>query len=92
MDANPENLNALSNYLRQTMSPDASARKPAEQFLQQVEVQKGFPILLLTLLDSNDNDPNVMTMKQAAAINFKNYIKRNWKVVSCFSFYYLNFE
>ena len=82
MDATPENLNALSNYLRQTMSPDAGTRKPAEQFLQQVEVQKGFPILLLTLLDSSDNDPNVLTMKQAAAINFKNYIKRNWKIVS----------
>ena len=50
MDANPENLNALSNYLRQTMSPDASARKPAEQFLQKVEVEKNHlpPIFLDT--------------------------------------------
>ena len=81
MDPTPDNLKALSNYLGQTMSPDASIRKPAEDFLRSVETQKGFPILILTLLGSNDPDPNSQTTKLAAAINFKNYIKRNWKIV-----------
>ena len=81
MDATPENLLALSNYLKQTMSPDAAARKPAEDFLRSVEGQRGFPLLLLTLLGSQDSSPETATVKLAAAITFKNYIKRNWKVV-----------
>ena len=84
MDPTPDNLKALSSYLGQTMSPDASVRKPAEEFLKSVEAQKGFPILILTLLGSNDADPNAQTTKLAAAINFKNYIKRNWKIVIYF--------
>ena len=81
MDATPENLMALSNYLKQTMSLDAAARKPAEDFLRSLEGQRGFPLLLLTLLGSQDSSPDSPTIKLAAAITFKNYIKRNWKVV-----------
>ena len=82
MDPTPENLMALSNYLRQTMSPESAARKPAEEFLRSVENQRGFPLLLLNLLGSEDSNPEMMAVKLAAAINFKNYIKRNWKIVS----------
>jgi hypothetical protein len=83
MNASPDNLNQLSNYLRLTTSPDASVRKPAEEFLRNLESQRGFPLLLLTLLDSpNDNNPDTGMIKISAAINFKNFIKRNWKVVS----------
>lgn len=84
MDPTPENLAALSNYLKQTMSPDAAMRKPAEDFLRSVEGQKGFPLLLLTLLGSENNDAESQSVKLAASINFKNYIKRNWKIVSRF--------
>ena len=82
MDPTPENLQALSTYLKQTMSPETQVRKPAEDFLRSVEGQKGFPLLLLTLLGSDNNDPEAISIKLAAAINFKNYIKRNWKIVS----------
>ena len=82
MDPTPDNLKALSNYLKQTMSPDAGIRKPAEDFLRQHECQRGFALLLLTLLGSEDTSPDMMYVKIAAAINFKNYIKRNWKIVS----------
>lgn len=82
MDPTPENLNALSTYLKQTMSPEAGVRKPAEDFLRSVENQPGFPLLLLTLLGSENNDPETQSIKLAASINFKNYIKRNWKIVS----------
>merc|ERR1719411_1249211 len=62
------------------MSPEATIRKPAESFLIKVETQRGFPLLLLTLLGSEDSNPEMMAVKLAAAINFKNYIKRNWKI------------
>ena len=87
MNPNSDDLATLSNYLRQTMSPDASARKPAEKFLQSVEGQQGFPLLLLTLVGSDNNDPNAQAVRLAAAINFKNYVKRNWKVVSSVTWY-----
>ena len=83
MEINAENLTGLSGYLEQTLKPELQLRKPAEDFLKNVEKQKGYSILLLTLLSpDNTTDP---TIKVAAAIAFKNFIKRNWKVV-CFTF------
>ena len=82
MEATPENLNVLTNYLEQTLNPAANVRKPAEDFLKSVEGQRGYGLLLLTLLRGNcpgaaEANPAV---KVAAAITFKNFIKRNWKV------------
>ena len=80
MEPTPENLQALSNYLKQTMSPDSKVRNQAEDFLRKHEGQQGFGLLLLNLLGSNSNDADMQTVKLAAAINFKNFIKRNWKI------------
>ena len=55
-------------------------RKPAEDFLTSVETNQNYPVLLLSLLNSEAGELNI---KVAGAITFKNYIKRNWKVVSC---------
>ena len=77
---NEENLQALSNYLQQTMSPDINLRKPAEDFLRSVEDRQGYAMLLLALLGAERQCGN--DIKLAAAIAFKNFIKRNWKVVS----------
>ena len=74
-----QNLTAMANYLGQTMSPDREVRKGAEEFLRSVEGQQGYPILLLTLLNKENVD---ISIKIAASITFKNFIKRNWKVVS----------
>ena len=82
MDPTPENLQTLSNYLKQTMSPVSKDRNQAEKFLQQHEGNQGFSLLLLNLLGSESNDPEMQCVKLAAAINFKNFIKRNWKIVS----------
>ncbi|GLV36439.1 Chromosome segregation 1 [Carabus blaptoides fortunei] len=49
----------------------------AEKFLEGVEVNQNFPLLLLHLIDKQEID---MTVRVAGAIAFKNYIKRNWKV------------
>jgi len=80
MNPTPETLQTLSNFLKQTMSPVSKDRNQAEKFLQQHEGQQGFSLLLLNLLGSDSNDPQMQCVKLAAAINFKNFIKRNWKI------------
>lgn len=47
----------------------------AEKFLESVESNQNYPVLLLTLIDKNEID---MTIRVAGAIAFKNYVKRNW--------------
>ena len=79
MEMNEENLQALTTYLQQTMSPDINHRKPAEDFLRTVEGQRGYAMLLLALLGTERQV--AIDIKLAAAIAFKNFIKRNWKVV-----------
>lgn len=48
---------------------------PAENFLQSIEHNLNFPVLLLALIDKPEQD---LTIRVAGAITFKNYIKRNW--------------
>jgi len=77
MEVNEANISQLAVYLQQTLSPQAEVRKPAEEFLQSVECNLNYPILLLSLLNKPEGDLNI---KVAGAITFKNYVKRNWKV------------
>ncbi|KAJ4428958.1 Exportin-2 [Periplaneta americana] len=48
-----------------------------EKFLESVEINQNYPILLLHLVDKQDV---LLTIRVAGAVAFKNYIKRNWKV------------
>nr|CAI5867494.1 unnamed protein product [Callosobruchus analis] len=77
MEISEENLKTLANYLQQTLNPDATVRRPAEKFLEGVEVNQNYPILLLNLVHKPEVD---MTIRVAGAVAFKNYIKRNWQV------------
>uniref|UniRef100_A0A069DXB6 Exportin-2 n=1 Tax=Panstrongylus megistus TaxID=65343 RepID=A0A069DXB6_9HEMI len=77
MEITEENLRTLSNYLNQTLSPDPNVRRPSEKFLVSVEGNKNYPILLLQLIN---NEAIELTVRVAGAINFKNYVKRNWSV------------
>lgn len=43
--------------------------------LNQVEVQQGFPILLLKVISDEGVD---QTVRMASAVYFKNYVKRHW--------------
>ena len=78
MEATPENVQVLVTYLNQTLSPDYDVRKPAEDYLMSVEKQQGYSILLLRLADSDQVD---MPIRLAAAISFKNFVKRNWRII-----------
>ncbi|EFA07339.1 exportin-2 [Tribolium castaneum] len=77
MEISDENLRILSQYLQQTLSPDPNTRRPAEKFLEGVEVNQNYPLLLLNLVHKPEVD---VTIRIAGAIAFKNYIKRNWSI------------
>jgi len=77
MEVNAQNIQQLAVYLQQTLSPQNEVRKPAEDFLQSVEANQNYPVLLLHLLQSDGADLNI---KVAGSITFKNYVKRNWAV------------
>lgn len=78
MEATPENLQALAAYLTQTLSDKYEIRKPAEDYLMSVEGTPNYATLLLQLTDSDQVE---MHIRLAASINFKNYVKRNWRIV-----------
>lgn len=78
MEVTAENMEVVANYLTQTISPEYGIRKPAEDYLLSIEKQPNFSILLLQLADSEQVPSNI---RLAAAINFKNFVKRNWRVV-----------
>lgn len=80
MELTDDNIRTLSEYLQHTLNPDVNVRRPAEKFLESVEVNKNFPLLLLYLIDKAEVD---LTIRVAGAVAFKNYIKRNWGTVSC---------
>jgi CAS/CSE protein involved in chromosome segregation len=50
----------------------------AENFLESVETNQNYPLLILTLVERADVD---MTIRIAGAVAFKNYVKRNWPLV-----------
>jgi len=77
MEVNNQNIHQPAAYLQQTLSPQNDVRKPAEEFLQSVECNQNYPVLLLHLLQADGIEPNI---KIAGSITFKNYIKRNWAV------------
>ncbi|XP_076182593.1 chromosome segregation 1 [Ptiloglossa arizonensis] len=77
MELTDDNLLTLSEYLKHTLSPDINVRRPAEKFLESVEVNQNYPLLLLHLVDKSEIN---ITIRIAGAVAFKNYVKRNWKV------------
>uniref|UniRef100_A0A8C5AWA8 Exportin-2 n=1 Tax=Gadus morhua TaxID=8049 RepID=A0A8C5AWA8_GADMO len=77
MDLNDANLQSLMEFLRKTLDPDPLVRRPAEKFLESVEGNQNYPVLLLTLLEKSQDN----VIRVCAAVTFKNYIKRNWRIV-----------
>nr|ODO02723.1 hypothetical protein L204_01462 [Cryptococcus depauperatus CBS 7855] len=75
MQATPETLSLLANYLSSTVSPDAHARRGAEESLRQAESQPGFLLLVLDLVKVDSVE---MMIRQAGGVYFKNTVKRLW--------------
>uniref|UniRef100_A0A9L0T833 Exportin-2 n=1 Tax=Equus caballus TaxID=9796 RepID=A0A9L0T833_HORSE len=77
MELSDANLQTLTEYLKKTLDPDPAIRRPAEKFLESVEGNQNYPLLLLTLLEKSQDN----VIKVCASVTFKNYIKRNWRIV-----------
>lgn len=78
MEITDANLQTLAGYLQKTLLPDPVERRGAEKFLETVEVNQNYPMLLLTLMDKDDAPLHI---RVSCAITFKNYVKRNWRVI-----------
>ncbi|XP_041060624.1 exportin-2 [Carcharodon carcharias] len=77
MDLSDANLQSLSEFLKKTLDPDPAVRRPAEKFLESVERSQNYPLLLLTLIEKSQDN----VMKVCSSVTFKNYIKRNWRII-----------
>lgn len=71
-------LSQLAFQLEQTLSPDPAVRLPAEKILLAAETST--PHLGLYLLQIAELDGAALNVRVGAAINFKNYVKRNWRL------------
>lgn len=76
-----EDLRALSGYLERTLSPDTSTRKEAEKFLESVEGNEKYALMLLKLVESGGEQGQNPVIPLAASVTFKNFIKRNWRKI-----------
>lgn len=70
--------NAVALNLKNTLSPEANVRKQAEKFLESNEAKENYNVLLLKLVDDASTDGLI---RVAAAISFKNSVKRNWRII-----------
>lgn len=70
-------LTVLSECFLKTLQPEPETRKQAEAFLKAQSNQPGFGINILSLIDSPAAPESI---RQAAAVNFKNFIKYHWEV------------
>lgn len=77
MSFSPEVLAELTSYLEKTLSPDPSIRRPAEKYLQQIELQENFGPLLLCLCSREDLAQH---LRVVSSVTFKNFIKRYWRL------------
>ena len=73
MEVNAQNIQQLAVYLQQTLSPQNEVRKPAEDFLQSVEANQNYPVLLLHLLQSDGADLNIKVSVQIKKNTSKNF-------------------
>jgi len=71
-------LEQLAQVLQYTLSADKNERKEAEKYLESVDGTANYGLMLLQLLTTESASQVIRT---AAAVTFKNFIKRNWRMV-----------
>mmetsp|Transcript_40918 Transcript_40918/g.105829 ORF Transcript_40918/g.105829 Transcript_40918/m.105829 type:complete len:971 (-) Transcript_40918:235-3147(-) len=68
------NVRGLRDAFAQTLTPNPEQIKAAEEFLKGVSLQPNFGICVLKVIAVEPQEQ----IRQAAAVNFKNHIKRRW--------------
>jgi len=76
-----EAAQTLETYLQHTLSPDGDTRRQAEKFLESIERNEGYALMLLKLVEDGSRQTQMSPVALAAAITFKNFVKRNWRIV-----------
>jgi len=71
-------LAQLSEVLKCTLDNDNSKRKEAEKYLDSADSTPNYGLSLLHLLTAEGADDVV---RVAAAITFKNFVKKNWRMI-----------
>jgi exportin-2 (importin alpha re-exporter) len=81
MEINDQTLASLHDVLQKSLSPDNTARKAAEVFLNKNRSQPGIPLLTLSLITrlTTVTTPLEVAIRQSAAVYFKNIIKEHWE-------------
>lgn len=77
MAPDPAHMAQLAQLLTQTVAGNTQGMQAAEQQLRAAEIKPGFGLILLELLRDNTIPAEA---RQAGAIYFKNYIRRQWSV------------
>jgi len=77
MGVDPGQLAQLATLLQQTVSPNAQEMQASAEQLRSAELTSGFGLMLLEVL--RDGSITNVT-RQAGAVYFKNYIRRQWSV------------
>lgn len=75
MEVTDGNLQMMVEYLQKTLTADRMERKGAEKFLESIEGNQNYPIVLLSLIDK---EGVAIHIRVSASITFKNFVKRNW--------------
>ena len=80
-------INTVKSCLVQTIHADRQVRRTASEELLRLQKDPNFCQLLLQIVQAQNqgqlNDQNEATAQHAAAIYFKNYVKKGWDPVSC---------
>jgi len=72
----PQRTEQIRAVLAQTLSPDANTRRAAERHLTDAQKIEGHPLVVLHIVASDSAAD--AAVRQAAAVHFKNIIKKGW--------------
>eukprot|EP00501_MAST-03F_sp_TOSAG23-6_P000301 GSMAST32.ASY1.ANO1.308.1 assembled CDS len=79
MEINKQHMDHLSDKLLHTLSTDKATRDAAESYLNSVSHHAGFPVLVLKMVEvTNGADVKSKSLRQSAAVLFKNTISKRW--------------
>lgn len=80
MEVTDQNLTVLRDLLTNSLSHDNATRRQAESILTSQEAQRGFSLLILSLINrlNTPTAPSDAGIRQGAAVLFKNVVKRKW--------------
>ena len=77
MEINDQSLQVVAEFLEKTLSPDPNVRRPTEKQLETFSTTANYGLILLMLCNKQEL---ALHLRVSASINFKNFIKKNWRI------------